>query len=120
MHLAAWRALPLLAVLTASCGHASGEDSGARAITAHSPERRRAGQRARAVALQTEVRSAGRQCGKVIRTFKQGVRDGGDAWNVGCDGGEEYGIVSAADGSTEVLECEALEREVGKSCWTPF
>jgi hypothetical protein len=55
-----------------------------------------------------------------VRTFNQGVREGGTVWDAECEGGESYGVVSAADGTTEVLECSALERQIGTACWEKF
>ena len=78
------------------------------------------GQLARGAALQTEIRSSGHDCNKVVRTFKQGVHDGESVWNAECEGGDEYGVVSRSEGETEVLECNALKRETGRSCWEKF
>jgi hypothetical protein len=109
-----------LAVLAAACGGAPKEESPEPAISTDAADKLIPGQAARNVALQTEIRSAGHDCSKVVRTFKQGVREGGDVWDAECEGGESYGIVSSADGSTEVLECSALERQTGTACWETF
>ena len=78
------------------------------------------GQLARGAALQTEIRSAGNDCNRVVRTFQQGVKDGGDVWNAECEGGTTYGIVSKADGTTDVLACEDLKEQTGASCFEKF
>lgn len=109
-----------LSVLAAACGSAPKEESPEPAISTAAADNLIQGQLARNVALQTEIRSAGHDCSKVVRTFQQGVRDGGDVWDAECEGGESYGIVSSADGSTEVLECSALERQTGTACWEKF
>jgi hypothetical protein len=41
-------------------------------------------------------------------------------WNAECEGGDAYGIISRADGTTDVFACDALERETGTSCWEKF
>jgi hypothetical protein len=113
--------LMALAVLTAGCGGAQKDESpGEPAISTDAADELIPGQAARNVALQTEIRSAGHDCSKVVRTFKQGVREGGDVWDAECEGGQSYGIVASADGSTEVLECGALERQTGTACWEKF
>jgi hypothetical protein len=112
--------LVALALLTAGCGGAQKEESPEPAISMDAADKLIPGQAARNVALQTEIRSAGHDCSKVVRTFKQGVRDGADVWDAECEGGESYGIVSSADGSTDVLECSALERQTGTACWETF
>jgi len=109
-----------LAVLTPACGGAQKDPSAEPAISTDAADKLIPGQAARNVALQTEIRSAGHDCSKVVRTFKQGVRDGGDVWDAECEGGQSYGIVSSAGGSTDVLECSALERETGTACWEAF
>jgi len=78
------------------------------------------GQLARSAALQTEIRSAGNDCNRVVRTFQQGMKDGGDVWNAECEGGATYGIVSKADGTTDVLACEDLKEQTGASCFEKF
>lgn len=110
-----------VAVLTAGCGGAQKDESPEQpAISTDAADNLIPGQLARGAALQTEIRSAGLDCSKVVRTFKQGVRDGGDVWDAECEGGQSYGIVSSAGGSTEVLECSALERQTGTACWEAF
>ena len=109
-----------LAVLAAGCGGAQKDESPKPAISTAAADNLIQGQLARNVALQTEIRSAGHDCSKVVRTFQQGVRDGGDVWDAECEGGQSYGIVSSADGSTEVVECSALERQTGTACWEKF
>ena len=56
----------------------------------------------------------------MVRTFQQGVKDGGDVWNAECEGGTTYGIVSKADGTTDVLACEDLKEQTGASCFEKF
>ena len=109
-----------LAVLAAGCGSAEKDESPEPAISTAAADNLIQGQLARNVALQTEIRSAGHDCSKVVRTFQQGIRDGGDVWDAECEGGQSYGIVSSADGSTEVVECGALERQTGTACWEKF
>jgi len=109
-----------LALFASACGGAQPQESPEPAISTDAADNLIPGQAARNVALQTEIRSAGNDCSKVVRTFKQGVREGGDVWDAECEGGQSYGIVSSADGSTEVLECGALERQTGTACWEKF
>ena len=109
-----------LALVAPACGGAQKEESPEPAISTDAADNLIEGQLARNVALQTEIRSAGNDCSKVVRTFKQGVREGGDVWDAECEGGQSYGIVSGADGQTEVLECSALERQTGTACWEKF
>ena len=109
-----------LTLLAPAWGGAATEEAPAPAISTDAADNLIPGQAARNVALQTEIRSAGHDCSKVVRTFKQGVRDGGDVWDAECEGGPSYGIVSSAGGSTEVLECSALERQTGTACWEAF
>ena len=45
------------------------------------------------------------------------IDDGESAWNAECEGGESFAVISRADGTTDVLECEALERQTGTACW---
>lgn len=106
--------------LAAGCGGAQKDKSPEPAISMAAADNLIPGQAARNVALQTEIRSAGHDCSKVVRTFQQGVREGGAVWDAECEGGQSYGIVSGADGSTEVLECSALERQTGTACWEKF
>jgi hypothetical protein len=109
-----------LAAVPAGCGGAPKDESPEPAISTAAADNLIPGQAARNVALQTEIRSAGHDCNKVVRTFNQGVREGGAVWDAECEGGESYGVVSAADGTTEVLECSALERQIGTACWEKF
>ena len=109
-----------LALFTAACGGAQKDESPEPPISTDAVDNLIPGQAARNVALQTEIRSAGHDCSKVVRTLKQGVRDGGDVWDAECEGGQSFGIVSGGDGSTEVLECGALERQTGTACWEKF
>ena len=102
------------------CGGAATEEPPAPAISTSAAANLIPGQLARGAALQTEIRSAGNDCTTVLRTFRQGVHDGGDVWDAECEEGESYAVVSKADGSTEVLECAALERETGTACWERF
>jgi hypothetical protein len=112
----------VLAMAAAACGGAAAEqkDVPAPPISTSAVDNLIPGKLARGAALQTEIRSAGHDCNKVVRTFQQGVKDGGDVWDAECDGGDEYGIVSAADGTTDVIECSALERKTGTACWEQF
>ena len=111
--------LVVFAVLAGGCGGAQKEESPQPVISTDAADNLIPGQAARNVALQTEIRSAGHDCSKVVRTFKQGVREGGDVWDAECEGGQSYGIVSGG-GSTEVLECGALEQQTGTACWEAF
>ena len=108
------------ALLASACGGAPEQEAPGPAISTEAADNLIPGQLARGAALQTEIRSAGHDCNKVTRTFKQGVREGEDIWDAECEGGEAYGVVSKADGTTEVLECGALERQTGTSCWEKF
>jgi len=117
----AFRLALILAVATAACGgSATEEEAPAPAISTSAADNLVPGQLARGAALQTEIRSAGHDCNKVVRTFQQGVHDGESVWDAECEGGDEYGVVSKADGTTNVLECDALERQTGTSCWEKF
>jgi len=107
-----------LTLLAAACGPT--EEKPAPPISMAAVDNLVPGQLARGAALQTEIRSAGHDCNKVVRTFQQGVRDGEGIWDAECEGGDEYAVVSKADGMTEVLECSALESQTGTSCWEKF
>ena len=109
-----------LAFLAVACGSVPKEEKPAPAISMSAADNLVPGQLARGAALQTEIRSAGHDCNKVVRTFQQGVREGGDVWDAECEGGDSYGILSKADGSTDVLECAAAERQTGTACWQKF
>lgn len=109
-----------LVLLASACGSESKSEEPAPAISTSAADNLVPGQLARGAALQTEIRSAGHDCNKVVRTFQQGVRDGESAWNAECEGGESFGVISKADGTTNVLECGALERETGTACWGKF
>jgi hypothetical protein len=111
----------VLALSAAACGSSAAEqDAPEPAISTSAADNLIPGQLARGAALQTEIRSAGHDCNKVIRTFQQGVQDGGDVWDAECEGGDEFGVMSNADGTTDVLECSALERKTGTACWEKF
>ena len=109
----------LIAVLSMSCG---GQQSEAPAppISTAAADALAPAQAARAAALLTEIKSTGQPCASVTRTFLQGQKDGGSVWNAECSDGPSYGITSKAGGSTEVLECSALERTTGTKCFTKF
>jgi len=109
-----------VALLTVACNSTPNATETQPAISTSAADNLVPGQLARGAALQTEIRSAGHDCNKVVRTFKQGVHDGEDIWDAECEGGEEYGVVSRADGTTDVLECKTLERQTGTSCWEEF
>ena len=120
-------AIPLclvMALLTTTCGSTPADDPPAPAISTGRGRQSHPwlipGQLARGAALQTEIRSAGNDCNRVVRTFQQGVKDGGDVWNAECEGGTTYGIVSKADGTTDVLVCEDLKEQTGASCFEKF
>lgn len=119
MHSSLYFAL-ILALGAAACGSSTEEQAPAPAISTSAADNLIPGQLARGAALQTEIRSAGHDCNKVVRTFQQGVHDGGDVWDAECEGGDEYGIVSKADGTTDVVACSALERQSGTGCWEKF
>lgn len=110
----------VLPLLITDCAGAPTEEAPALAISTSAADNLIPGQLARGAALQTEIRSAGHDCNKVVRTFRQGAHDGGDVWDAECEEGESFGIVSKADGSTDVLECAALERQLGTACWEKF
>jgi len=110
----------LTALLATACSGTPAEEAPAPAISTSAADNLVPGQLARGAALQTEIRSAGHDCNKVVRTFQQGVHDGESVWDAECEGGDEYGVVSRADGTTDVLECDALERQTGTSCWEKF
>jgi hypothetical protein len=109
-----------LALVAAACGGTPADEAPAPAISTSAADNLIPGQLARGAALQTEIRSAGNDCNKVVRTFLQGVRDGEDVWDVECEGGESYAVVSNADGTTDVLSCDARERQTGTACWEKF
>jgi hypothetical protein len=108
------------AMFAAACGGATEEAKPAPAISTSAVDNLVPGQLARGVALQTEIRSAGHDCNAVTRTFQQGVHDGGDVWDAECADGHSYGIVSKNDGTTEVLECSALESVTHTKCFEKF
>lgn len=110
----------VVTVSAAACGGAAVEQDVPAPISTSAVDNLVPGQLARGAAFQTEIRSAGHDCNTVVRTFQQGVRDGGDVWNAECEGGEEYAVVSAADGTTDVIECAAVERKTGTACWEKF
>jgi hypothetical protein len=111
----------ILAVVTSACSGSSVEqDAPAPAISTSAADNLIPGQLARGAALQTEIRSAGHDCNAVIRTFQQGVRDGESVWDAECEGGESFGVIARGDGTTDVLTCEAIERETGTACWEEF
>jgi hypothetical protein len=109
-----------VACLTAGCDSAPKEEAPAPAISTSAADNLIPGQLARGAALQTEIRSAGHDCNSVVRTFNQGAYEGGDVWDAECEGGASYGVVSRADGTTDVLDCDALEAQTGTSCWEKF
>jgi hypothetical protein len=109
-----------LALFAAACASEPKEEAPAPAISTSAADNLVPGQLARGAALQTEIRSAGHDCNKVVRTFQQGVHEGESVWDAECEGGDEYGVVSRADGTTDVLACDALEHQTGTSCWEKF
>jgi hypothetical protein len=111
--------LPVVALMAGGCGQPAAEGPSP-AISTSAADNLIPGQLARGAALQTEIRSAGNDCNQVVRTFQQGSRDGESVWNAECEGGDAYGIISRADGTTDVLACDALERDTGTSCWEKF
>ena len=116
-----FRMVLILAAIASACGGSAAEqDAPTPAISTSAADNLIPGQLARGAALQTEIRSAGHDCNKVVRTFQQGVHQGQSVWDAECEGGDEYGVVSKADGTTDVLECAALERQTGTSCWEKF
>lgn len=114
-----FRLVLILAVATSACGGSATEEAPA-PISTSAADNLVPGQLARGAALQTEIRSAGHDCNKVVRTFQQGVRDGEDVWDAECEEGDSFGVISRADGTTDVLECTAVERETGTGCWEKF
>ena len=109
-----------LAILAAGCGSAPPDEAPAAAISMSAADNLIPGQLARGAALQTEIRSAGNDCNKVIRTFDQGVSDGQAVWNAECEGGDAFGVVSNADGTTEVMTCDQLKQKTGTACFETF
>jgi hypothetical protein len=107
----------VLALVASACGGAATAEAPAPAISTSAADNLIPGQLARGAALQTEIRSAGHDCNKVVRTFQQGVRDGESVWDAECEGGESFGVISKADGTTDVLDCVAVERQTGTACW---
>ena len=105
------------ALLAVACSSELKEEKPAPAISMSAADNLVPGQLARGAALQTEIRSAGHDCNKVVRTFQQGVHDGGDVWDAECEGGGAYAVLSKADGSTDVVECAVAERQDGTACW---
>ena len=78
--------LPLL--ITGCGGAATEEEAAAPAISTSAADNLIPGQLARGAALQTEIRSAGHDCNKVVRTFQQGAYEGGDVWDAECEDGD--------------------------------
>ena len=109
-----------LALVAAACGGERKNETPAPAISTSAADNLVPGQLARGAALQTEIRSAGHDCNKVVRTFNQGGHDGGDVWDAECEGGQSYGVISRGDGTTDVLECASAARETGTACWEKF
>jgi len=109
-----------LAVFASACGSSAEEKAPAPAISMSAVDNLVPGQLARGASLQTEIRSAGNDCNKVVRTFQQGMKDGNEVWDAECEGGPSYGIVSKSDGSTEVLECSVIARVTGTDCFEKF
>src|ERR1051325_4726050 len=70
-----------LALLATACGSEPKNEAPAPAISTSAADNLVPGQLARGAALQTEIRSAGHDCNKVVRTFNQGGHDGGDVWD---------------------------------------
>ena len=110
----------VLALFASACGGSATQEAPAAAISMSAADNLVPGQLARGAALQTEIRSAGHDCNKVVRTFQQGVRDGESVWDAECEGGESYGVLSKADGTTDVVDCDAVERQTGTPCWEKF
>jgi hypothetical protein len=119
MFLSKWCVLPVVAAFAAGCGGKT-EEAPAPGINMSAVDNLVPGQLARGAALQTEIRSAGNECNRVARTFLQGMKDGDEVWDAECEGGESYGVVSKAGGDTEVLTCDAIERQTGTSCFEKF
>jgi hypothetical protein len=119
MRVSTWMCLPVVALIAGGCGQPAAEEA-APAISTSAADNLIPGQLARGAALQTEIRSAGHDCNKVVRTFLQGAYDGADVWDAECEDGESYGVVSNVDGTTDVRECAAIERETGTACWEKF
>ena len=110
----------LTALLVTACGGTPAEDAAPPAISTSAADNLIPGQLARGAALQTEIRSAGNDCNRVVRTFQQGATDGGDVWNAECEGGATFGIVSKPEGDTEVLSCDELKQQTGTGCFEKF
>lgn len=118
-----WRTLMaalLTAGLMAACQGAEGGAGQTPGISMAVADSFVPGQLARGAALQTEIRSAGHDCAAVTKTFQQGVRDGGDVWNAECAGGQSYGVISNRDGTTDVVECAAIESITHARCFERF
>ncbi len=114
-----WCVFPVVVVLAAGCG-GTPDGAPAPAIDMSAADNLIPGQLARGAALQTEIRSAGHDCNRVTKTFLQGMKDGDEVWDAQCEGGESYGVISKAGGDTEVLTCDAVERQTGTSCFEKF
>jgi hypothetical protein len=110
----------LAALLATACSSTPAEESPAPAISTSAADNLIPGQLARGAALQAEIRSAGNDCNRVVRTFQQGVKDGESVWNAECEGGATFGIISKSGGDTEVLACDELERQTGAGCFENF
>jgi len=110
----------LAALLATACSNTPAEESPAPAISTSAADNLIPGQLARGAALQTEIRSAGNDCNRVVRTFQQGMKDGESVWNAECEGGATFGIISRSDGVTEVVACDELERQTGTGCFEKF
>jgi hypothetical protein len=111
-------AVCVTAVLGLACGGT--ESQSPAPISTAAADATAPGQAARAAALMSEIRSAGEECESVTRTFLQGEREGGSVWNAECSNGRSYGVHSKPDGSTQVLECNAMETVTGAKCFTKF
>ena len=110
----------LTMLFTTACSSTPADEGPAPVINTSAADNLIPGQLARGAALQTEIRSAGNDCNRVTRTFRQGMLDGDDVWNAECEGGAAYGIVSKADGDTEVVSCDEIEQRTGTSCFETF
>ena len=110
----------LTMLFTTACSSTPVDEGPAPAINTSAADNLIPGQLARGAALQTEIRSAGNDCNRVVRTFRQGMLDGDDVWNAECEGGAAYGIVSKAGGDTEVVSCDEIEQRTGTGCFETF
>ena len=67
--------------------------------------------------LRQAVASMREGCGSLSATFFQGTAQQTEYWSVRCAGGREYQVAFAANGSTNVLDCDVLARLATRPCF---